>query len=605
CRMGFNQELARVLDEMAAMQELLGENRFRVNAHQKAARVIKDHPTDLSTLADDEKALTEIDGIGKGMAEKIREFAEEECLAEHDELRSKVPAGLLMLLRVPGLGPKKIKLMWEELGVESVEDLRRALDDGSVAGLKGMGAKTVENIKESLEFASQADRRLPIGMAMPIAEAMLERVRGVKGVTQAEYAGSLRRGKETIGDIDILAVTKDDTGAKALGKAFREGEGIVKVLAAGDSKSSVRVSLDAFGIASNRWGLDDSDQTVQVDLRIVPAESWGAAMLYFTGSKEHNVKLRERALSRGLTLNEYGLFPEDDEDEPPQTRGVKPVAGKTEAEVYAKLELVELPPTMREDRGELDRGEDGDIRLIRLEDIRADLHTHTTESDGRLSLEESAAIAKKRGFHTLAITDHSKSSAVANGLSVERLRKQIGTIREADKNIKGISLLAGSEVDILVDGSLDYDDDVLAELDVVVASPHVGLKAKPAQATKRLLKAIEHPLVHIIGHPTGRLVERRPGLEPAMDELIAAAVEHDVALEINAHWMRLDLRDTHVRAAVEAGCTIAIDCDVHHAEDYDNLIYGVLTGQRGWLTPELCVNAWPRKRLHDWLKAKR
>jgi len=603
--MGFNTELAGLLDEMAAMLELLGANRFRVNAHQKAARVIKDHPTDLSTLAEDEKALTAIDGIGKGMAEKIREFASDECLAEHDELLSKVPAGLLRLLRVPGLGPKKIKLLWEELGVESVEDLRRVLDDGSAAELKGMGAKTVENIKDSLEFASKADRRLPIGMARPIAEAMLERVRGVKGVTRAEYAGSLRRGKESIGDIDILAVAKDEKAAQALGETFRGGDGVVKVLAAGDTKSSVRVELAAFGVSSNRWVLDDSDQTVQVDLRIVPAESWGAAMMYFTGSKEHNVKLRERALARGLTLNEYGLFPEDDEDTPPQQRGVKPVAGKSEAEVYARLELAELPPTVREDRGELGLGEDGELRLIRVEDIRADLHTHTTESDGRMSLEESAAIAKERGFHTLAITDHSKSSAVANGLSVERLRKQIETIHEADKQTTGISLLAGSEVDILVDGSLDYDDDVLAELDVVVASPHVGLKAKPAQATKRLLKAIEHPLVHIIGHPTGRLVERRPGLEPAMDELIAAAVEHDVALEINAHWMRLDLRDTHVRAAVEAGCKIAIDCDVHHAEDYDNLIYGVLTGQRGWLTPDLCVNAWPKKKLHDWLSSKR
>jgi DNA polymerase (family 10) len=258
---------------------------------------------------------------------------------------------------------------------------------------------------------------------------------------------------------------------------------------------------------------------------------------------------------------------------------------------------------MREDRGELEVSETP--RLIVVDDIKAELHSHTTASDGKMSIEESAKIAKSRGFHTLAITDHSQSSAVAGGLSPERLRKHIDAVREADKATKGISILAGSEVDILVDGTLDYDDDLLAELDVVVASPHAGLRAKPKQATKRLLKAIEHPLVHIIGHPTGRLIERRPGLDPDWNEIFAAAIEHDVALEINCHWMRLDLRDTHVRAAIEAGCTIAIDCDVHHADDYDNLRFGVMTGQRGWLTPEVCINTWSKQKLHGWLKSKR
>ncbi|CAN0573728.1 unnamed protein product, partial [Laminaria digitata] len=249
---------------------------------------------------------------------------------------------------------------------------------------------------------------------------------------------------------------------------------------------------------------------------------------------------------------------------------------------------------MREDRGELEVNETP--RLIEVDDIKVELYLYMMVLDGKMSIEESAKIAKLRGFHTLAITDHSQSSAVAGGLSPERLRKHIDAVREADKATKGISILAGSEVDILVDGTLDYDDDLLAELDVVVASPHAGLRAKPKQATKRLLKAIEHPLVHIIGHPTGRLIERRPGLDPDWNEIFAAAIEHDVALEINCHWMRLDLRDSHVRAAVEAGCTIAIDCDVHHADDYDNLRFGVMTGQRGWLTPEVCINTWSKQK---------
>jgi len=327
-------------------------------------------------------------------------------------------------------------------------------------------------------------------------------------------------------------------------------------------------------------------------------------LMYFTGSKEHNVRLRERAIKMGMTLNEYGLFEDDGSDEtPPQSRGIDPVASETEEATYAALDLPFIPPTMREDRGELSLTEPRPV--IQLADIKAELHSHTTASDGKMSIEESAQIAKDRGFHTLAITDHSQSSAVAGGLKPDRLREHIKEIRAANERIEGITLLAGSEVDILVDGSLDYDDDLLHELSVVVASPHAGLRAKPKQATKRLLKAIAHPMVHIIGHPTGRLIERREGLEPDMNELIAAAVEHNVALEINSHWMRLDLRDTHVRAAVEAGALISINCDDHHPSDYDNLIFGVQTAQRGWLTPEQCINTWDADRLLEWLRTKR
>lgn len=588
-----------MFNEMSQMIELLGGDRFRVSAHAKAARVLKDTTEDIESLAEtgDTKALVALEGIGKGTASKLIELAQNGTISEYDELRDQIPKGLMEVLEIPGLGPKTVKLMWDEKGVESIDDLLRIISDGSILELPRMGQKTVDNIKESIEFMAQQGGRLHIGIAQGVADRFVEMMSKVKGVKQCAFAGSLRRGKETIGDIDILIATTDPETAR---EAFTTAKGVMKVLANGEKKASIRVAIED---ESSRWGAEDNS-AVQIDLRVVDESCWGAALMYFTGSKEHNVRLRERAIKQGMTLNEYGLFKNDGKDKtPPQQRGEKPVAYKSEESIYSKLGVPFVPPTMREDRGELEIEETP--RLIEVEDIKSELHSHTTASDGKMSIEESAGIAKSRGFHTLAITDHSQSSAVAGGLSPERLRKHIVAVREADKTTKGISILAGSEVDILVDGTLDYNDDLLAELDVVVASPHAGLRAKPKQATKRLLKAIEHPLVHIIGHPTGRLIERRPGLEPDMNEIIAAAIEHNVALEINAHWMRLDLRDTHVRAAVEAGCLIAIDCDVHHPDDYDNLRFGVLTGQRGWLIPKLCVNTWGKDKLHQWLKSKR
>ncbi|MCA9288828.1 MAG: PHP domain-containing protein, partial [Phycisphaerales bacterium] len=396
------------------------------------------------------------------------------------------------------------------------------------------------------------------------------------------------------------------------------------VIVSGESKSSVRmaIDLDAASDADRDIAATSSadsptaeaasptaatsERTIQVDLRVVPEASWGAALMYFTGSKEHNVRLRERALKAGRSLNEYGLYPNDDDPAPPHKRGIKPIAGASEEEVYKAFSLPVIAPELREDRGEIDAAQRNTLpRLIELGDIKAELHAHTTASDGALSIEQLTGEAKRRGFHTIAVTDHSKSSVIANGLQPDRLREHAKAVRRAAAATKGITILVGAEVDILADGSLDYDDDTLALLDVVVASPHVALSQDAKTATKRLLKAIEHPRVNILGHPTGRLIGRRAGLEPAMDEIIAAAMQHDVALEINAHWMRLDLRDTHVRAAVEAGCLIAIDCDVHAPTDYDNLGYGVLTARRGWLTAEQCVNCWDHNRLHDWLATKR
>ncbi len=596
--MSFNDELVSRFEQMAQMLELTGANPFRVNAHARAARVIDDLTTDLESIAGDAKALIAIPGIGKGIAEKIGEYARTGAIGEHLDLLAQVPPGVVRMLEVPGLGPKKVGQLWKDLGVEDIEGLKRVIEDGSILGLARMGAKTVENIRASIAFLETSGTRLHIGIAMPIAEAIVDRMEGIKGVTRVAYAGSLRRGRETIGDIDILVTTSDPDGAR---EAFVAMEGVTEVLAKGASKSSVRLSLGER--EHSRWGSDGGAGGVQVDLRVVPEASWGAALMYFSGSKEHNVRLRERAQKQGLTLNEYGLYPDDGQSEPPQKRGIKAKAGKTEESVYTALGLVWVPPEIREDRGELALAETP--RLVEVGDIRAELHAHTTASDGSMSLEELVGEAKRRKFHTIAVTDHSKNSAQAGGLDEARLREQRAQIEALRETTTGIEILCGSEVDILGDGSLDFDDEVLAGLDVVVASAHVALGQEASKATARLIRAIENPFVHIIGHPTGRLVGRRKGLEPAMDEIIACALEHDVALEINAHWMRLDLRDTHVRAAVEAGATIAIDCDDHQTADFDNLRYGVLTGRRGWLTPELCINTWPKAKLHKWLRSRR
>jgi len=594
--MSFNQNASTIFSRIAQMLELLGSDRFRVNAANKASRELKALTADLEALAlaEDTKALVALEGIGKGTAAKLIELALSGTISEHDELAAKVPSGLMEVLAIPGLGPKTVKLMWDDLGIESIDDLKAEIDKGTVGELPRMGAKTIENMIAAIAFLESSGDRLHLGLAMPIANQIVEHMLGVEGTLKARYAGSLRRGEETIGDLDILIATTDPDCAR---ESFTAMQGVTRVLASGETKSSVRFALSS---ANERFKDLSTPAEIQIDLRIVPEESWGAALAYFTGSKDHNVALRKVAIKQGMTLNEYGLFNNNDDR-------ADPIACHSEEGIYSALNLDVVPPPLRQDRGELATADHPHHlpHLIELADIKADLHTHTTDSDGKLSLNESASIAKSRGFHTLAITDHSQSSAIANGLKPDRLRTQIHSIHEFNDSFEGMTIIAGSEVDILVDGSLDYDDDLLNELDIVVASPHAGLRAKAKQATKRLLKAISHPAVHIIGHPTGRLIQRRAGLEPDMSELIAAAVEHDVALEINAHWMRLDLRDTHVRAAVEAGCKIAINCDVHRAQDYDNLIYGVLTGQRGWLTPDLCINTWPHNRLHAWLQSKR
>lgn len=578
-----NGEVAAAFEELAVLSEILGANVFKVNAFRKAARAVEGLPGTATEM--DVATLKEIDGLGASTAAKVVEFGTSGSMSELEELRAQVPAGLKDVLAIQGIGPKTARTLWTELGVVDLASLKAAIDSGKVASLPRMGAKTVQNMKEAIAFAETARGRIRIGEAMPLADALVAELGALACVEKIAYAGSLRRGRETIGDLDILAASSDAT---ALMSAFVGRTEVARVLGHGDTKSSV---LTKSG--------------VQVDLRVVPLDRFGAALMYFTGSKEHNIALRERAIAQGMRLNEYGLFRENEKGE--VAEGAVPVAASSEQEVYAALGLDWVPPTMREDRGEVAAFAKGapHPECIEIADIKAELHCHTIASDGSMTIDEIVARARDRGFHTIAITDHSKSQFQANGLDEARLRAHIKAIHEARTRFPDMQIWAGSEVDILSDGSLDYADDLLAELDWVVASPHAALKQEPKVATERLLKAIAHPRVHVIGHPTGRIVNGRPGLEPAMNELYAAAKEHGTALEINSHHMRLDLRDTHIRAAVDAGCMLAIDCDVHGPEDFGELRYGVLAAQRGWLPKAQCLNCMPAKALDAWRMRKR
>lgn len=626
--MSTNDRVAKVLEEIAQMMEVLGEDGFRVNAHNRAARAVSALTVDIADLAKDRKKLLEVEGIGPKLADKIIEFCTTGTVAEHTELKGKVPAGVLQILELQGVGPKTVQAIWQTLGIDSIAKLKTAIDDGSLKTLPRMGDKAIEKIKSAIDMAAQGQERLRLGQAWDVAQRLVKHLSTCKHVAKIEPAGSLRRGRETVADIDIVVAMKEgkDSHGEEVMELTRKAPGALQVLASGSSKTSVRVSVDDDGA---RWGTDADvaakngnseyrGKVIQVDVRVVPLRSFGAALQYFTGSKEHNVHVRSIAQQKKFTLNEWGLFHEkewevfrakkfkDDAAMLAAMEKVEAVAGDTEESVYKALQITFPAPQIREDHGEVDLKKS--LELVELSDIKSELHAHTTASDGVLSIEKLARAAHERGFHTIAVTDHSQSSSIAGGLKPDRLREHVKAVHAVNAKLHkelGIRVLAGSEVDILADGELDYKDEILELLDVVVASPHAALSQDSAIATKRLLKAIEHPLVHIIGHPTGRLINRRKGLEPAMSEIIAAAKQHNVALEINAHWMRLDLRDIHVRAAVEAGVNIAIDCDVHHPDDFENLRFGVMTGRRGWLTKDLCVNTWTAAKLEKWLKSKR
>jgi len=572
-----NSQLVRVLRETAALLEINGGNRFRVNAYERAARAIGELAEPLEPGVE-VKPLTEIDGVGKGMAERIVEFMETGEIREHAELLEKFPPGLLPLLDIQGLGPKRVAQLYHEAGVDSLATLKQKLDSGELRGLPGMGDKTLDKMRQNIAFAESNAQRLRIGHAMPVAERMLAEVEAIEQVKQARIGGSLRRGQETIGDVDLLAAVEPDD-AETVAKAFREADGVDEVLASGKAKTSIRTR-----------------EGVQVDLRLIEPASFGAALIYFTGDKAHNVRLRERAIARDMRLNEYSL-----------SQGDTIVARGSEEDVYQALDLAWIPPELRTDRNEIEWAEQDKLpQLLELDDIRCELHAHTTASDGHWSIDELADAALERGFHTVAVTDHSRSQYQAGGLDEDRLREHIRAVRDVARRRKSeIRILAGSEVDILADGSLDYGEDLLAELDLVVASPHAALTQETDQATDRLLRAIEHPRVHILGHATGRIINRRPGLQPDMNKLVRAAKAHHVAMEINANHFRLDLRDTHARLAIESGVKLAINTDAHGHADLGQLRYGVLTARRAGAGKADVINCLTEKQLEKWLDTKR
>ena len=563
--------LAASFEELAALLEITGANSFRISATRRVVGILEDFDGDLCETAQTPGALEAIDGIGKGSAERIRAWCQTGQIEELETLRDEVPSGLIDLLNISGLGPKTVGRLWREADVIDRVTLREAIDEGRLADLPRMGAKTIANISDALAFAEQTADRTSIGIAMPLAESIVSQLQEIPGTSHVQYAGSLRRGRETIGDIDVLACTDQPT---ELISAFSNMEEVDKVLAAGDTKASIR----------HRAG-------IQIDLRVVSEDSVGAALLYFTGSKEHNVSMRQKAQQQGQRLNEYGLFAEDDEDRK------DPIACRTEADIYAALGLPEHPPELREPTDDITSSPP---KLIEQCQIISDLHTHTVASDGVLTIRELADAALARGLKVLAITDHSRSSVQANGLSEDRLLAHIDAIHEANESVDGITLLAGSEVDIHADGRLDYEDHVLEKLDLVIASPHAALTQPSDQATPRLLAAIRHPLVHIIGHPTGRMIGRRPGLDVDIHAICAAAAEHRTALEINANPSRLDLRDRHVRVAMEHGTLISINTDAHAADHLDFLRYGILTARRGGATADACINTWSAAQLRSW-----
>lgn len=587
--MATNQECATAFSQIADLLEITGANAFKVNAYRKAARACENESRDLGRLARDAPAdLRTIEGIGESTAAKIIELETVGTVQELELLRLKVPPGLTVLLTLHGVGPKSVKLLWDSAKVTNIDELRSAIDSGTLADIPRMGQRTIANLRDAVaahDAAGAGPVRYRLGEALPVAEAILKILRTAHGSIRATFAGSARRGRDTVGDLDLLLSTDDPVAAKA---AFLNCPGIGKVLAHGDTKCAVQLKTG-----------------IQIDLRIVQDTAFGAALMYFTGSKDHNVFLRERAIARGMRLNEYGLFRVPKES--PDGAELPLIAAESEEAIYKALDLPYWPPELREMHG-TDFTKTPPT-VIELNDIKAELHAHTTASDGVLSILELALLAKARGFHTIAVTDHSRASAQANGLTVDRLLRHIDAIREVEGQfaevLGGIRILAGSEVDIMADGRLDYDDTILEKLDIVVASPHTALKQSSQAATERLLCAIRHPLVHILGHPTGRIIQGREGLTPDMELLCRTAKECGTALEINCHWSRLDLRDLHVRTAVQAGCVIAIDCDIHSADDADNLRYGIATARRGGVTADQCINAWPASKLHAWLSDKR
>ena len=589
--MSLNHDLSDLFHRMAAVMDLKGESAFKSIAFTRVSRVLKDLPADVRTLVE-QSTLADVEGVGESSRRVIEEYVRTGRSTDYDELTASVPAGLIPMLDIPGLGPKTIALLWKERGVTSTAELTEAIAAGKLDGLKGVGAKKIEAIKQGIELKARSAGRIGIAEALPVATAMVERLRALPKVKGAEIGGSLRRRQETIGDVDLVCCATDDGSATL--DAFTKFPEVDRVLVHGATKASV---LTPAGL--------------QVDLRVVPVENYGAALLYFTGNKDHGKRIRGLALDHGMTLNEWGLYRLADHEVAEKQTGhapkLKPLASRTEADVYAKLKMAYVEPELREDRGEVEAAlADTLPKLIELSDIRGDLHTHTTASDGNNTIDEMAEAAIARGYKFLGITDHSKTQTIANGLTADRLLRHVKAIRKAAERYKSdIRLLAGCEVDILADGTLDFDDAVLAELDFVVASPHVALKQDETKATDRLKRAIENRYVTIVGHPTGRLIGQRDGLPARFDQLFPLAAANGTALEINAGYPRLDLNEVNARAAVAAGVKLSINTDAHSTAGLAGLHYGVNVARRAWVTKVSVINCLTVAKLEAFIAAKR
>ncbi len=569
-------EIAALFAQMADLLEYQGENVFRVRAYRRASQNLESFSGDLDRLAREER-LQELSGIGVDLANKVREYLASGRIKAFDELQRTIPPGVLKLLEVPGLGPKSAKVLTERLKITTLQQLAEAAKAHRISGLPGFGEKKEQNILKGIAIVTKGAERMHLGIALPLAQELLAFLKDLPGVTRVSTAGSLRRMRETIGDLDLLAAS---TKPAAVMEALRSSAYCARVLASGQTKSSIL-----------------TPQGLQIDVRVVAPASFGAALQYFTGSKEHNVKLRELAIRQGLKINEYGVF---------RLKTNKRIAGREEEEVYRAVGLPWIPPELREDQGEIDAAADGRLpALVELKDVRGDFHLHTNWSDGSDPLEMVAAAAADRGYEYAAICDHSRSLKVAHGMSIPRLREQMARIRALNASTRRFRLLMGAEVDILAEGAMDYPDDVLAELDFVVGSIHTGFTQSEAMLTRRMVTAMRNPYVTLIAHPTGRLMGQREPYPLDLEAVAKAAAETGTALEINAYPRRLDLCDTAARRARELGAMLAVSTDTHSVDQLDHLRIGLGVARRAWTEPSHLLNCKSLAELQTWISRKR
>jgi DNA polymerase (family 10) len=573
-----NRAIARMLSETADLMEIAGEDSFRIRSYRTAADVIQSYPEQLSSIVKDaERKLTDIPGIGKGIAANIQEMEERGSFERRDEMLGKYPASLLELFNIQGLGPKSIRALYDAYRVQTIDDLERVCKEQKLRELPRMGAKLEEKVLRSIGSYRQTQGRFLLSFGQRAADELIEYLKAVPGVETVTAAGSLRRGKETIGDLDLLAA---GPGAAEAIENFVVHPKVHEVLGKGPTKASIKFGLEG----------------LQVDLRALAPDSYGAALQYFTGSKEHNVALRARAQKMGLTLNEYGLA---------QVQDGQRVASETEEEIYGALKLDWIPPELRENGGEIEAAAEHRLpKLVRLDQIRGDLHMHTTETDGRATLEEMAAAAHKAGYEYIAITDHSKALAMANGLDEKRTVAFAHRVREMKHTSDGIQIFSGIECDIRRDGRMDLEDDALAELDLVIGSVHSYMNLEASEMTDRLLRALECPHLHVLGHPTGRILLHRESYPFDFEVVAAEAAKRRVLLEINASPERLDISAPLIRAARAKGCKFVISTDAHQPQHLANMQYGVRMARRGWLEAADVVNTCSAAEFAKLLKHK-